>query len=53
MVEGELENVMVVFNVGEVDVMFCIMIVESGLDIFCVNMILIEDVYCFGLVQLY
>ncbi len=51
--EGELENAMIAFNAGEVDLMLCTTIIESGLDIPKVNTILIEDGHKFGLSQLY
>lgn len=40
----ELELIMLIFSVGEVDILVCIIIIEFGLDIFWVNIILIEDV---------
>ncbi len=51
--ETELENAMIVFNNGEVDLMICTTIIESGLDIPKVNTIIIEDSHKFGLSQLY
>ena len=53
MSENELENSMIAFNSGEVDLMLCTTIIESGLDIPRVNTILIEDAHKFGLSQLY
>ena len=51
--ETELENAMIAFNNGEVDLMICTTIIESGLDIPKVNTIVIEDSHKFGLSQLY
>ena len=51
--ESELENAMIASNNGEVDLMLCTTIIESGLDIPKVNTIIIEDSHKFGLSQLY
>ena len=51
--EIDLENAMIAFNNGEVDLMICTTIIESGLDIPRVNTIIIEDSHKFGLSQLY
>jgi len=51
--ETELENAMIAFNNGEVDLMICTTIIESGLDIPKVNTIIVEDSHKFGLSQLY
>ncbi len=51
--ETELENAMIAFNNGEVDLLICTTIIESGLDIPKVNTIIIEDAHKFGLSQLY
>ena len=51
--EIDLENAMITFNNGEVDLMICTTIIESGLDIPKVNTIIIEDAHKFGLSQLY
>ena len=51
--ETDLENAMISFNNGEVDLMICTTIIESGLDIPRVNTIIIEDAHKFGLSQLY
>ena len=51
--ETDLENAMISFNNGEVDLMICTTIIESGLDIPKVNTIIIEDAHKFGLSQLY
>ena len=51
--ESDLENAMITFNSGEVDLMICTTIIESGLDIPKVNTIIIEDAHKFGLSQLY
>ncbi len=51
--ETQLENAMIAFNNGKVDLMICTTIIESGLDIPRVNTIIIEDSHKFGLSQLY
>ncbi len=53
MSEKELEAVMLRFVQGEVDVLVCTTIVETGLDISNVNTIIIEDADTMGLAQLY
>ena len=49
----ELENAMIAFNNGEVDLMICTTIIESGLDIPKVKTNIIEHSHKFGLSQLY
>lgn len=53
MSERELENVMLSFINGEIDVLVSTTIVETGLDISNVNTIIIDDADRFGLSQLY
>lgn len=53
MSERELENVMMEFVEGEIDVLVCTTIIETGLDIPNVNTILIADADTMGLAQLY
>lgn len=53
MSERELENVMLDFMDGTIDVLVCTTIVETGLDIPNVNTIIIQDADCMGLSQLY
>ncbi len=53
MSERELENVMMNFVQGEVDVLVCTTIIETGLDISNVNTIIIENADAMGLAQLY
>lgn len=53
MSERELEDVMMRFVEGEVDVLVCTTIIETGLDIANVNTILIENADAMGLAQLY
>ncbi len=53
MPERELEEVMVRFANGEVDVLVCTSIIESGLDIPNANTIIINRADQFGLAQLY
>ncbi|MBI5706727.1 MAG: transcription-repair coupling factor [Armatimonadetes bacterium] len=51
--EHELEQVMMAFIHGEVDVLVSTTIVESGLDISNVNTLIVENADRFGLSQLY
>ena len=51
--EGELEDVMVEFAEGELDVLVCTTIIESGLDIPNVNTLIINRADTLGLSQLY
>lgn len=44
---------MVVFKVGEIDLLVVIMVIEVGVDVFNVLLMIIENVEWFGLVQLY
>lgn len=53
MSEGELEKVMVKYVQGEINVLLCTSIVESGLDIPNANTILVNRADRFGLSQLY
>ncbi|NLE45038.1 MAG: transcription-repair coupling factor [Chloroflexi bacterium] len=53
MKESELERVMVRFVSGEVDVLVCTSIIESGLDIPNANTLIVERADRFGLAQLY
>ena len=53
MSERELENVMMEFVEGEIDVLVCTTIIETGLDIPNANTILIADADTMGLAQLY
>jgi transcription-repair coupling factor (superfamily II helicase) len=53
MSERELENVMMEFIEGEIDVLVCTTIIETGLDIPNVNTIIIQDSDHMGLSQLY
>ena len=53
MPEDELEQVMLDFAEGKVDVLVCTTIIESGLDIPNVNTIIINHADKFGLAQLY
>ena len=53
MPERELEQVMVDFADGQVDVLVCTTIIESGLDIPNTNTIIINRANRFGLAQLY
>ena len=51
--EADLEKVMLRFVAGEIDVLVCTSIVESGLDIPNVNTLIVERADRFGLAQLY
>ncbi len=53
MPERQLEQVMVDFVEGTVDVLVCTTIVENGLDISNVNTLIVENADRFGLSQLY
>lgn len=51
--KDEIEEVMSRFYQGEIDVLICTSIIETGLDIANVNTIIIENADHFGLAQLY
>ena len=51
--EHELERVMVAFVKGELDVLLCTSIIESGLDIPNANTLIVDRADRFGLAQLY
>ncbi len=53
MSEAELERIMMAMSEGEIDVLVCTTIIETGLDIANVNTIIIEDADRLGLAQLY
>ena len=53
MPEKDLERVMLEFATGQVDVLVCTSIIESGLDIPNANTIIINRAHHFGLAQLY
>lgn len=53
MSESELENIMMDMSDGDIDVLVCTTIIETGLDIPNVNTIIIEDADRLGLAQLY
>ncbi len=53
MSERELENIMQDFIAGEIDVLVCTTIIETGMDISNVNTIIIQDADRMGLSQLY
>lgn len=53
MAEGELERTMLAFAKGEMDVLVCTTIIESGLDIPNVNTLIVNRADAFGLAQLY
>ncbi|HEY4693403.1 MAG TPA: transcription-repair coupling factor [Bellilinea sp.] len=51
--EGELSKVMHMFTNGEIDVLLCTSIIESGLDIPNANTLIVDRGDTFGLAQLY
>ncbi len=53
MTEGELESVMTGFSRGDIDVLVCTTIIESGLDVPNANTLIINQSDKFGLTQLY
>ena len=53
MSESELDSVMMKLNDGEIDVLVCTTIIETGIDIQNVNTIIIENADTLGLSQLY
>ena len=53
MSEQELENIMIDVSEGDIDILVCTTIIETGLDIANVNTIIIEDADRLGLAQLY
>lgn len=50
---NEIEDVMMRFYNGEIDVLVCTSIVENGIDVPNANMIIVEDSERYGLAQLY
>ncbi len=48
-----IEDIMLNFYNGDLDVLVCTSIIETGIDIANVNMIIVEDADKFGLAQLY
>ena len=53
MSEKQLEDIMISAMEGEIDVLVCTTIIETGLDIPNINTIIIENADCMGLSQLY
>ncbi len=53
MSETQLENIMLDLIDGEIDVLVCTTIIETGLDVPNVNTIILENADCLGLSQLY
>lgn len=51
--EQELSRVMILFTQGEIDVLLCTSIIESGLDIPNANTLIVDRGDTFGLAQLY
>lgn len=53
MSEDEIDEVMTAFLKGEIDILLCTTIIESGIDIPTVNTIIIDDADRLGLAQMY
>ena len=53
MAETQLASVMHRFNMGEIDILLCTTIIESGLDIPNANTLIVDRADTFGLAQLY
>ena len=53
MERNEIEDVMLKFYNGEIDILVCTSIVENGIDVPNANMIIVEDSEKYGLSQLY
>jgi len=53
MPEAELEDIMIDFIGGDIDVLVCTSIIETGLDIPNANTMIIQDADTYGLAQLY
>jgi transcription-repair coupling factor (superfamily II helicase) len=53
MAENQLASVMHSFNMGEIDILLCTTIIESGLDIPNANTLIVDRADTFGLAQLY
>ncbi|WP_367564265.1 transcription-repair coupling factor [Acetomicrobium flavidum] len=51
--KGELENAMLKFLSGEINVLVCTTIIESGLDIAKANTLIVDNAHMFGLSQLH
>ncbi len=51
--EAELEKIMCQFTDGEIDILLCTTIVESGLDIPSANTLIVDDSHELGIAQLY
>lgn len=51
--ETQLEKTMMNFSLGEIDILICTTIVESGLDIPMANTLIVDDAHELGLAQMY
>lgn len=51
--EAQLEKTMTRFSQGEIDILVCTTIVESGLDIPMANTLIVDDAHELGLAQMY
>ena len=48
-----IEEIMLKFNTGEIDILVCSTIIESGIDVSNANTLIVEDADKFGLSQLH
>lgn len=53
MPEGQLEKTMMEFSTGQLDILICTTIVESGLDLPMANTLIVDDAHELGLAQMY
>ena len=53
MVKNDIEDIMIRFYNGDIDVLVCTSIIENGIDVPNANMIIVEDSERYGLAQLY
>jgi transcription-repair coupling factor (superfamily II helicase) len=53
MLKDDIEDVMVQFYDGDIDVLVCTSIIENGIDVSNANLIIVDDAANFGLAQLY
>lgn len=51
--EASLEKTMLAFSAGEIDILICTTIVESGLDMPMANTLIVDDAQDLGLAQMY
>lgn len=53
MEKNDIEDVMINFYDGNVDVLVCTSIIENGIDVSNANLIIVDEAANFGLAQLY